>query len=211
MSDPLIPGDNPPVAPPAEAPAPAPTDRAAVDAIRAEAERVERVRLQEAIDLINVHYNAQGGPPPLQRLISPNRRLGNAPMLPPRVMGGGPVQGPAQGGGQALQPGLLQQLNMDNGRNVDGGVGRLHANSYPDTNTKEGKYEIFTDLSEDLKVLAQYNPSQNETTFQKMRWAYSGQEPFEDYAHRMGSSTHSLAVGDVCFKMYSINPLNCPA
>ena len=90
-------------------------------------------------------------------------------MLPPRVMGGGPVQGPAQGGGQALQPGLLQQLNMDNGRNVDGGVGRLHANSCPDTNTKEGKYEIFTDLSEDLKVLAQYNPSQNETTFQKMR------------------------------------------
>ena len=171
MSDPLIPGDNPPVAPPAEAPAPAPTDRAAADAIRAEAERVERVRLQEAIDLINVHYNTNGGPPPIQRLISPNRRLGNAPMLPPRVMGGGPVQGPAQGGGQALQPGLLQQLNMDNGRNVDGGVGRLHANSYPDTNTKEGKYEIFTDLSEDLKVLAQYNPSQNETTFQKMRWA----------------------------------------
>ena len=68
MSDPLIPGDNPPVAPLAEAPAPAPTDRAAAEAIRAEAERVERVRLQEAIDLINVHYNAQGGPPPLPRL-----------------------------------------------------------------------------------------------------------------------------------------------
>ena len=67
MSDPLIPGDNLPVAPPAEAPAPAPTDRAAAEAIRAEAERaerVERVRLQEAIDLINVHDNAQGGPPP---------------------------------------------------------------------------------------------------------------------------------------------------
>ena len=70
MSDPLLPGDNPPVAPPAEAPAPAPTDRAAADAIRAEAERVERVRLQEAIDLINVHYNQNGGPPPIQRLIS---------------------------------------------------------------------------------------------------------------------------------------------
>ena len=188
MSDPPPPGDNPPAAPPADAPAAAPMDRAAADAARAEA---ERVRLQEAIDLINVHYNQNGGPPSLQRLISPNRRLGNAPMLPPRVMGGGPVQGLAQGGGQALQPGLLQQLPMDNGRNVDGGVGRLHANSYPDANTKEGKYEIFTDLSEDLKNLAQYNPSQNETTFQKLRWAYSGQEPFEDYVHRMGSSARS--------------------
>ena len=198
MSDPPPPrGDNPLLAPLADAPAAAPMDRAAADAARMEA---ERIRLQDAIDLINVHYNQNGGPPPLQRLISPNRRLGNAPMLPPRVMGVGPVQGLAQGGGQALQPGLLQQLPMDNGRNVDGGVGRLHANSCPDTNTKEGKYEIFTDLSEDLKVLAQYNPSQNETTFQKMRWAYSGQEPFEDYAHRMGSSARSLAVGDVCFK-----------
>ena len=33
-----------------------------------------------------------------------------------------------------------------------------------------------------------------------MRWAYTGQEPFEDYAHRMGSSARSLAVGYVCFK-----------
>ena len=153
MSDPPIPGDNPPVPPPAKAPAPPLTDRAAAEALRAEA---ERVRLQEAIDLIAVDYNAQGGPPTLQRLISPKRRLGIAPVLPPGVMGGGPVQRPAQGGGQALQPGLLQQLNMDNGRNVDGGVGRLHANSCPDANTKEGKYEIFTDLR-----LAQYNPSQN--------------------------------------------------
>ena len=64
MSDPPIPGNNPPVPPPAEAQAPPLTDRAAEDAIRAEAERLERVRLQDAIDLINVHYNAQGGPPP---------------------------------------------------------------------------------------------------------------------------------------------------
>ena len=61
MSDPPIPGNNPPVPPPAEAPAPPLTDRAAEEALRAEA---ERVRLQEAIDLIAVHYNAQGGPPP---------------------------------------------------------------------------------------------------------------------------------------------------
>ena len=33
-----------------------------------------------------------------------------------------------------------------------------------------------------------------------MRWAYSGQEPFKDYVHRMGSVARSLAVGDVCFK-----------
>ena len=61
MSDPPIPGNNLPVPPPAEAQAPPLTDRAAEDAIRAEA---ERVRLQDAIDLIAVHYNAQGGPPP---------------------------------------------------------------------------------------------------------------------------------------------------
>ena len=88
-----------------------------------------------------------------ERIVSPNRRLGTAPNVPPR----GPVQGPAQGGAQALQPGLLQQLPRDNGRYADGGVGRLNANSYSDANTKEGKYEIFTDLSEDLKNLAQYN------------------------------------------------------
>ena len=170
MSDPPPPGDNPP----ADAPVTTPTDRAVADAARAEA---ERVRLQDAIDLINVHYNQNGGPPPLQRLISPNRRLGNAPMLPPRVMGGGPVQGPAQGGGQALQPGLLQQLNMDNGRNVDGGVGRLHANSYPDANTKEGKYEIFTDLSEDLKNLAQYNHRKTKLRFRKCGGLTQGKNP----------------------------------
>ena len=63
MSDPLPPGDNPPVAPLAEAPASAPTDRAAAEAIRAEA---ERVRLQDAIDLINVHYNQNGVLPPFR-------------------------------------------------------------------------------------------------------------------------------------------------
>ena len=55
-----------------------------------------------------------GVPPPPKgnsRLISPiNRRAGNPPVLPPRVKGGGPGQGQAQGGGQAHQPGLLQQL-----------------------------------------------------------------------------------------------------
>ena len=45
-----------------------------------------------------------------------------------------------------------------------------------------------------------YNPSQTETVFQKMRWVYTGQEPFEDYANRMGSLARSLAVGDICFK-----------
>ena len=52
--------------------------------------------------------------------------------------------------------------------------------------------------------LAVYNPSQTETVFQKMRWFYTGQEPFEDYVHRMGSSARSLAEGDICFnnKLY---------
>ena len=198
MSDPPPPrGDNSPVAPLADVPAADPMDRAAAEAARMEA---ERLRIEAAINLFNVNYNQNGGPPQLPRLISPNRRVGNAPNLPPRVLGGGPAQGLAQGGGQALQPGLLQQLPRDNGRIADGGVGRLHANSNPDANTKESKFEIFTDLSEDLKNLAVYSPSQNETTFQKMRWAYTGQEPFEDYVHRMGSSARSLAVGDVCFK-----------
>ena len=47
----------------------------------------------------------------LPRLISPiNRRAENPPVLPFRVNGRGPAQGQAQGGGQAHQPGLLQQL-----------------------------------------------------------------------------------------------------
>ena len=33
-----------------------------------------------------------------------------------------------------------------------------------------------------------------------MRWVYTGQEPFKDFVHRMGSSARSLAVGDICFK-----------
>ena len=33
-----------------------------------------------------------------------------------------------------------------------------------------------------------------------MRWVYTGQEPFEDFVHRMGSSARSLAVGDIFFK-----------
>ena len=146
-------------------------------------------------------------------MISPNNRcVGNPPNLPPRVQGGGPVQGLAQGGGQAHQPGLLQQLHgaRDNVRNADGGVGRLHVNSNPYANTKESKYEVFEDLSTEFRNLAVYSPTQNETTFQKMRWANTGQEPFEDYVHRMGSSARSLAVGDVCFKntLYqSIKPL----
>ena len=130
-----------------------------------------------------MNYNQNGGPPQFPRLVSPNRHVGNAPNLPPWVLGGGPVQGLAQGGGQAHQPGLLQQLPRDNGRNADGGVGRLHTNSNPDANTKESKYEVFENLSEEFRNLAVYSPTQNETTFQKMRWAYSGQEPFKDYVH----------------------------
>ena len=34
-----------------------------------------------------------------------------------------------------------------------------------------------------------------------MRWVYTGQEPFEDFVLRMGSSARSLAVGDICFKI----------
>ena len=80
------------------------------------------------------------------------------------------------------------------------GVDRLHINSNPDANTKESKYGVFDDLSAEFIDLAVYNPTQTETVFQKMRWVYSGQEPFEDYVHRMGSSARSLAVGDICFK-----------
>ena len=62
MSDPPR-GDNPPVAPPADVPAAAPPDRAATEAARIEA---ERLRLVEAIDIFNVHYNQNGGLPPFQ-------------------------------------------------------------------------------------------------------------------------------------------------
>ena len=58
---------------------------------------------------------------------------------------------------------------------------------------------MFDTLEPELIDLAVYNPSQTETVFQKMRWFYTGQEPFEDYVHRMGSSARSLAVGDICF------------
>ena len=117
MSDPLREG-NPPVAPPADVSAD-PMDRAGAEAVRMEAERAS---LEAAINSFNVNYNLNGGPPQLPRLVSPNRRLGNLPNLPPRVLGGGPVQGLAQGGGQAHQPGLLQQLQgpRDNVRNADG-------------------------------------------------------------------------------------------
>ena len=92
MSDP--PRENiPPVAPPADVPAADPTDRAAAEAARMEA---ERVRLEDAINRFNVNYNPNGGPPLLPRLISPNRRVGNAPDVPPRVLGGSPVQALAQ-------------------------------------------------------------------------------------------------------------------
>ena len=79
----------------------------------------------------------------------------------------------------------------------------------PESNTNESEYEVFIDISAELVSRAVYTPSHNETTFQKMRWSYTGQEPFEDFAHRMGSSARSLAVGDVCFKnvlYHSIKP-----
>ena len=163
MSDPPR-GDNPPVAPPADVPAAAPTDRAATEAARIEA---ERLRLVEAIDLFNVHYNQNGGPPPLPRLISPNERVGHAPDVPPRMLGGGPVQPLAPRGGQAHQPRLLQQLPRNNDNNADGGAGRLHTSSNPESNTKESKYEVFNDISAELMSRAVYNPTHNETTFQK--------------------------------------------
>ena len=106
----------------------------------------ERASLEAAIQRFNTNYNPTGGPPQgrdLPRLISPiNRRANNPPTLPPRVNGGGPVQGQAQGGGQAHQSGLLQQLPgpRENVRNLaDGGVDCLYINSNPDANTEESK------------------------------------------------------------------------
>ena len=92
-----------------------------------------------------------GVPPPgrdLPRLASPpNRRLGNPPVLPPRVAGGGPPQSQAQGGGQ---PGLLQQQPLERRERIrslaDGGVDRLHINSNPDAN-KESKYGRLEEAS----------------------------------------------------------------
>ena len=129
MSDPDV--DPPPVDVQAE-----PSERARADA--------ERANLEAAILRFNTNYNPVGGPPQgrdLPRLISPNNRLaGNPPVLPPWVNGGGPAQGQAPEGGQAHQPGLLQQLPgpRESIRNLaDGGVDRLHVNSNPDANTKE--------------------------------------------------------------------------
>ena len=64
---------------------------------------------------------------------------------------------------------------------------------------------MFDALKPEYVDLAVYNPSQTETVFQKMRWVYTGQEPFEDYVHRMGSSARSLSVGDICFKIRYIS------
>ena len=174
---------------------------------RAEANRdAERANLEAAILRFNTNYNPAGGPPQgrdLPRLISPyKRRAGNPPVLPPGVNVGGPAQRHAQEGGQAHQPGLLQQLpgSRENVRNlVDGGVDRLHVNSNPDANTKESKYGVFDALEPEFIDLAVYNPTQTETVFQKMRWVYTGQEPSKDYVHRMGFSARSLAVGGYLF------------
>ena len=172
MSDPPR-GDNLPVAPPADVPAAAPRDRAATETARIEA---KRLRLVEAIDLFNVHYNQNGGPP-LPRLmpISPNGRVGHAPDVPPRVSGGGPAQILAPRGGQAQQPGL-QQLPRNNEHTEDGGAGRHHTSSNPESNTKESKYEVFNDISAELMSRAVYTPTHNETTFQKQRWSYTGDQ-----------------------------------
>ena len=157
----------------------------------------ERVNLEAAILRFNTNYNPAGGPPQgrdLPRLTSPpNGRLGNPPVLPPRAAGGGPTQGQAQVGGNAtVQHGLLQQQPVGQRERIrslaDGGVERMNVSSNQDANTKESKYGIFDTLGPELVDLAMYNPSQTETVFQKMRWAYTGQEPFEDYCHRMGSS-----------------------
>ena len=127
------------------------------------------------------------------------------PVLPPRVAGGGLTQGQAQGGGQAqVQHGPLQQKPGGQWERIrslaDGGAERTHVFYNPDANTKESNYGVFDTLEPELVDLAVYNPSQTETVFQKMRWVYTGQEPFEDYANRMGSLARSLAVGDICFK-----------
>ena len=97
----------------------------------------------------------------MPRLISPaNRRPGNPPVLPPRVNGGGQAQGQAQGGGQAHQPGLLQQLPVGPRERVrslaDGGVDCTHVNPNPDANTKESKYGVFDTLDQELIDLAVY-------------------------------------------------------
>ena len=190
---------------------------------RAEVARaVERTSLEAMILFFNTNYNPARGPPQgrdLPRLNSmPNRLPGNPPVLPPRAAGGGPTQGQAQVGGNAtVQHGLLQQQPVGQRERIrslaDGGVERMNVSSNPDANTKESKYGIFDTLEPELVDLAVYNPFQTETVFQKMRWAYTGQEPCEDYAHRMGSSAQSLSVGDICFKnlLYqSINPLGTP-
>ena len=124
-------------------------DRAEVDMA------AERASLEAAILRFNVNYNPNGGPPKgrdLPRLASPpNRGLGNPPVLPPRVAGGGPPQGQAQGGGQ---PGLLQQQPLEQRERIrslgDGGVDRTHVNPNPDANTKESKYGVFHTLDQDL-------------------------------------------------------------
>ena len=117
------------------------------ESARAYANRAaERANLEAAILRFNTNYNPVGCPLPgrdLPRLVSPtNRRPGNPHVLPPRVNGGGPTQGQAQGGGQAHQPGLLQQLPEPRDRIrslADGGVHRLHVNPNPNANTKESK------------------------------------------------------------------------
>ena len=64
MSDPPPPrGDNPPVAPPADVPVADPTNRAAADAARMEA---ERLNIEAAINCFNVNYNQMGVPPSFQ-------------------------------------------------------------------------------------------------------------------------------------------------
>ena len=109
------------------------------------ASATERASLEAAILRFNTNYNPAGGPPQGRdwpRLnSSTNRRPGNPPMLPPRVAGGVPSQGQAQGGGQAqVQHGPLQQQPVGQRERIrslaDGGVERMHVFTNPDANTK---------------------------------------------------------------------------
>ena len=123
-------------------------------------------------------------------------------MLRHRAAGGGPTHGQAQvGGNAAVKLGPLQQKPVGQRERIkslaDGGGECMNVSSNPDANTKESKYGIFDTLEPELENLAVYNPLQTETVFQKMQWAYTGQAPFEDYCHMMGSSAQFLFVGDI--------------
>ena len=171
--------------------------------VDAQADLSARDRAEAAILRFNTNYNPNGGPPFGKRLAKVSLTSQQTSWEPPRVAPQGCRRGSTPGPSSRRGPGSSAWSSPTASCWIQ--------RNTRDGNTKESNYGVFDTLDQELIDLTVYNLSQTETVFQKMRWVYTGQEPFKAFVHRMGSSARSLAVGDICFKntLYqSIKPLH---